>query len=193
MSSHHFVKEGQEPALLILRAVPFAVVEPLLEWAPLVMVDEKVLDDVLLWGIKIDVVITEYSEETLTKKLADQAPVKIISSDRSTLEIALSSLSGMKQSAVNIVTSAEKELLKTLETFRDQLVISVVDGERKWLSVPAGNFRKWYEKNTILEIAGSPEFSKLVNIEKKHNSYVVQQEGLAELESSNPYWLGEML
>ena len=43
MSSHHFVKEGQEPALLIMDALSLALIEPLLEWAPQVIVCENAL------------------------------------------------------------------------------------------------------------------------------------------------------
>ena len=62
MSSHHFVKEGQEPALFILDNIPFQYAESLLEWVPLVMVADRALENVLHWGIKIDVVLQdEYS------------------------------------------------------------------------------------------------------------------------------------
>ena len=79
MSSHHFVKEGQEPALFILEPISFQVASPLLEWAPLVLVSANALDDVLRWGIKIDVVLVEKSRvETLTRNLLEQVPIKIL-------------------------------------------------------------------------------------------------------------------
>ena len=59
MSSHHFVREGQEPALLILDALAFDIAGPLLEWAPLVVVAQSAVDEVMLWNIKMDVVLAE--------------------------------------------------------------------------------------------------------------------------------------
>ena len=57
MSSHHFVKEDQEPALIIAdaSAVSFEKIQELLEWSPTVIVMESSLEMVLSWGIKMDV------------------------------------------------------------------------------------------------------------------------------------------
>ena len=76
MSSHHFVKEGQEPALFILDNIAFQYAESLLEWVPLVMVADSVLESVLQWGIKIDVVLqSKYSIEVIEDLIKDQGPV----------------------------------------------------------------------------------------------------------------------
>ncbi len=52
MSSHHFVKEGQEPALFILDNIPFHYAESLLEWVPLVMVADRALGKCVTLGNK---------------------------------------------------------------------------------------------------------------------------------------------
>src|SRR5690349_6043129 len=79
MSSHHFVKEGQEPALIIVDALSLELAEPLLEWVPLVIVLDRVLEDVKSWGIKIDVVIQSTLEMGQIKDLvSDQFPLQII-------------------------------------------------------------------------------------------------------------------
>ena len=56
MSSHHIVRDEQEPALLIDDAsvIHFEFVELLLEWSPRVMVTSNAIDEVLNWGVKID-------------------------------------------------------------------------------------------------------------------------------------------
>src|SRR5262245_23981535 len=108
MSSHHFVKEGQEPALLILDAPTFDVVGPLLEWAPLVVVAQQAVEMVLSWNIKIDVVLAiEKDISDLTKQLSNQAPLKILSysAEESPLANALHFLIRTKQSAVNILAN----------------------------------------------------------------------------------------
>src|SRR5687767_7172608 len=79
VSSHHFVKEGQEPALAILEAYSLEAVEPLLEWAPLVIVAEAAIDEVVRWGIKIDVVVAkEEKARQLFDQLSDQGPIKFL-------------------------------------------------------------------------------------------------------------------
>lgn len=59
MSSHHFVKEKQEPALLILadEEINVPLLQSLLEWSPLVVADEKTLFLLNHDPIKIDVVL----------------------------------------------------------------------------------------------------------------------------------------
>ena len=78
MSSHHIVRDEQEPALLI--DDPFALqldfIELLLEWSPTVVVTANALDEVLHWGIKIDVVIAHISDvKRIKPRIQDQRPI----------------------------------------------------------------------------------------------------------------------
>ena len=59
MSSHHFVKENQEPALIIdrLTAFPFSKLEDLLEWAPKVICLPSVLPQAISYQFKVDVIM----------------------------------------------------------------------------------------------------------------------------------------
>ncbi len=70
MSSHHFVKEQQEPAVFILNpsGINFESVASLLEWSPTLLVDQESVDLVLSWGIKIDVVLATSSYQEENKK-----------------------------------------------------------------------------------------------------------------------------
>jgi len=106
MSSHHFVKEGQEPALLILEPMAFKHVEPLLEWVPLVIITDAILDDVLKWGIKIDVVIRcETAPGVLEKKVEDQLPVQILScKNDNVVSTGLQFLIQNKVTSVNVLS-----------------------------------------------------------------------------------------
>jgi len=64
MSSHHFVKEGQEPPLLILSWTEKLknTVYELLAWQPQIVVDAKILDWVLADDVKPDVVLDTENE-----------------------------------------------------------------------------------------------------------------------------------
>ena len=80
MSSHHIVKENQEPALLILNteAIPFEKLQELLEWSPTVIVTESSLEKAVGWGIKIDVVLAAAERiQSLTQTLQHQVPHSI--------------------------------------------------------------------------------------------------------------------
>ena len=59
MSSHYFVKENQEPALIIdhLTVFPFSKLEDLLEWAPQVICLPSALPKAISYQFKIDVIM----------------------------------------------------------------------------------------------------------------------------------------
>lgn len=59
MSSHHTVRDEQEPALVLaeLAGVDYEQVGELLEWGPTVLVFVPALAQVLAWGIKADHVL----------------------------------------------------------------------------------------------------------------------------------------
>src|SRR5688572_24618722 len=165
MSSHHFVREGQEPALVILDALTFDIAAPLLEWAPLVIVAQRAVDDVLLWSIKMDVVLAEEkSVQELGGRLADQAPLTILAhpSDESPLVNALFFLIRKKQNGVNIFSSNADEAITLAESLADQLQISVIDGMIKWSGVSAGHFEKWMAAKTPIFLRESQTEQSIV-------------------------------
>lgn len=196
MSSHHFVKEGQEPALLILDALTFDVVGPLLEWAPLVVVAERAIDDVLVWNIKMDVVLTEETRVVeLTHKLIDQAPLRILSHTReeSPLINALYLLIREKQVAVNVISSDTERTIGVVERFSDQLQINVIDGQTKWSAIANGLFEKWVPAGTTLSVRrGSPlqhiDFKGLSTVDDYFQS---PDDGLIQVRSETLFWVGE--
>src|ERR1700761_7441179 len=101
MSSHHVVREKQEPALLVLGLDNFAddLLGQLLEWSPTVITTPQTAEQLNAFGIKIDWIIANDHEDIF------QSDVKLISrKDESLIEIGLNFLLGHKYSAVNIVT-----------------------------------------------------------------------------------------
>lgn len=153
MSSHHFVREDQEPALIILdtQGVSFESVQELLEWSPTVIVSESIVQQVLLWGIKIDVVIALAENiEELTKILHDQIPIKFIScsTEEEQLSTALYFLLAAKQKAVNIVSEQPLEFFENFST----LNLSVIQFGKRWSFIKSGSFEKWLPKGTTLHV-----------------------------------------
>jgi hypothetical protein len=187
MSSHHFVKEDQEPALLIRDAsgVPFGVVEQLLEWSPTVVVLEEALDVVLSWGIKIDAVVCppDTVKEEL-EKLKDQAPVKVLShdSDNNPLDTAMMFLGAGKHQAVNVIGAVPDEI----ERFARVLdVVSFSSGTR-WSFARNGKFEKWLAQGTQLVIP-----AHIRNSTGLDSTGMAIRDGLVTIESEQPFWVGE--
>jgi hypothetical protein len=196
MSSHHFVKEGQEPALLIAEALSFEFAEPLLEWAPLVVVCDAALDEVLHWGIKIDVVLGKATAiHTLQDKLMEQAPVKILSYQpgEDPLENGLHFLIASKNTAVNIITSSVKDTLHLTKNF-PQIQIVLMDHDRKW-SFHAHPFEKWVPAGTSLIIHPNDPSQKFTftGLTSEGELVTASTDGLITIKSDIIFWIGESL
>jgi len=196
MSSHHFVKEGQEPALLILDALTFDIAGPLLEWAPLVVVAQPAVEDVILWNIKMDVVLAEdKSVQELSRKLVDQAPLTILSHtpDESPLDNALYFLIRKKQNGVNIFSSNPDETIVLAEKFVDQLQISIIDGTSKWSGITSGHFEKWMTAKTpiFLKKSREPQSIALFGLKEAGDHYECLADGMIGLKSNALFWVGE--
>jgi hypothetical protein len=195
MSSHHFVKEGQEPALLILESTSYSDTEGMLEWAPLVMVVESVLEAVLLWGIKIDVVVAHpENEAVLTSRLADQAPIKIFAAGDNLIESSFLFIDGTGQHAVSIVVSdLIEELREQIERFAGRTQVTVRTPTQKWSFLPSGHFKKWYQAGAIVDFfkLGLPTAMKAMPVSGQ--GYELTEDQWITIENQAPFWISEQL
>jgi len=200
MSSHHFVKEQQEPALLILDpSASYETISPLLEWSPTVLVAEKAIEAVLSWGIKIDVILAsvDYQKSHLNL-LEEQYPVKFMAVQNSHfLAEGLYYLIASKHSAVNIIGYDHSKVFD-LEQFIRLIDMVVIDGPIRYFPVKHGEFRKWYagvsiqlhaQDGTMVEIR-SEDSNQLIRI--THATFVEVQ-GQVSFQSSDLFWIGEMM
>src|SRR6187402_1178512 len=100
MSSHHIVREKQEPALLVLGMDNFEdeLLGQLLEWSPTVIVTEPMAEKLNAYGIKIDWIITDSNDDIQSD--VKQLPLK----QASIIHTAFDFLIDSNYSAVNVVT-----------------------------------------------------------------------------------------
>jgi hypothetical protein len=194
MSSHHIVREDQEPALLILdaRAISFGRVQELLEWMPTVIVSTDQVETVTGWGIKIDIVLTPLADVEIWKnKLADQAPVKFLSynPEDAPLSIAFYFLAASKATAVNCLLHNVDELTK-IESFGG-LDVEVFLNNKLWRWIKTGHFEKWIPANTKLYLL--PEHLKSEFAEFALGYFQVVKDGIVVFNSKHSFWIGEEL
>lgn len=182
MSSHHIIREDQEPALLIMdaRAVSMELIQELLEWSPTVIVFDHALDAVINWGIKVDVVIAAVDRVTkLTTLLQNQFPLKILSfnSPDEALSTALYFLIAKKQKAVNVIGT---ETLESFEPF-SALDISVLNQDKRWSFIRNGYYQKWLPAGRTVEIYPSNDKPDL------HT----QVDGVVMIKRDGSFWVNE--
>ena len=194
MSSHHIVRENQEPALLIANAhaISFEKVQELLEWMPTVVVLSSEVDTVVAWGIKVDVVITPLEEMNLWRdKLVEQAPIRFISYNPTDdpLQTAFYFLVASKAAAVNCLLDSNDDLIK-VESFSNLDIEAFVDN-RLWSWMKKGHFEKWLPVGATLFLL--PEEMKSEFPEFISGRYHIGKDGIISLKSTHPFWVGEEL
>lgn len=136
MSSHHIVREKQEPALLIISLDGFDPenLGQLLEWSPTVIVADDVYEHADSLGIKIDAVVTS------NPNFITQESTRLIFTETQPLEDALKFLVGEQYPSVNIINS--EFVIKDYILFVDDIGLVIYTPNKKIFPVRSG-FSKW--------------------------------------------------
>jgi hypothetical protein len=196
MSSHHFVKEDQEPALLIIDALDHRTIEPLLEWAPLIIVYDKVLEELLSRGIRIDVVITRSDQvDAMKQSITEYFPVEILpyQTRENQIHTAFHFLIRRKQKDVTIVAHETPEVFELLRNFTDKMNITWVTDKIKWSSVQGGTYAKWLPGDSELFIHASDTVYLSDKVEISGNVLRTAGDSIIRLRSAAVFWVGEHL
>ncbi|WP_258102649.1 hypothetical protein [Marinoscillum sp. MHG1-6] len=147
MSSHHIIRDEQEPALIIHKVNPlqWPIVLELLGWSPTVIVSEEAVDMLLDHGHKIDMVFCSTTRVTeFEQKLESQAPIKIqgCKSD-DFLELAMTYLEDGNHKAVHVITAYD-ELFPQLKYFvATRLEVVIFTDNQKHILYRSAIFKKW--------------------------------------------------
>ena len=183
--------------MFVLDALPFAVAAPLLEWAPLVLVAETVLEHVQEWGIKIDVALaTSGQVQHAAQILSEQAPVTIteLLKGESFLTKGLAVLDDRGQTAVNILSTADN-VFEEAAKFSPRLQVCILQENLKWSAIPSGPFEKWYPAGVRLHLRRSTpsQMFDLQGLEAENELLVNLRAGLVSIRSGQFFWVGEEL
>lgn len=198
MSSHHIVRDEQEPALILASAKVLDVpwLGDLLAWSPVVLVLAPALDKALSLGFKIDLVLCAQSNlEEVETKVAHQFPIEVIESENVTIREALELLENRSHNAVNICTGIEQHLLAELNKLNSPLDLVFYDRGIRMVRSSNHLFEKWFKKGTVLEAwSHLQDDFKLINLKELPNHrYQVIQDGLASLIGVEDFWIQEPL
>ncbi len=186
MSSHHIVRDDQEPALIIANGAACSkeLLGQLLEWSPLVIVLDSAMDRVLELGIKVDVLLGDFDRGFNPEKyLEQQYPLEIVHSpdqEKTELEKAFDYLITRKIPAVNVIWATGKRADHTITNitnivrFRDKLKIVVLDDHSKIFLLPQ-KFEKWYPAGTPISLI---PIGKVEGITTKNLKYPLYNEPL---------------
>ncbi|MCC5928929.1 MAG: hypothetical protein JJU28_06760 [Cyclobacteriaceae bacterium] len=197
MSSHHIVREHQEPTLIIwngLNSLPSETLEGLLEWSPMIIVNGPMLEPAIRRGIKLDVVLGTHSEfENWNEELEQQQPLETFFMKRDDAEIhflvEILKTKGIKQANVIIDDPEKAELFLPNQiefVFYAQnhrgIIISPEANFQKWLT-PGQYFFTAIEDMLIIEPPVSRNQDQAV---KNRNTYTTQISGMHSFFNHSP-------
>ncbi len=186
MSSHHIVRDDQEPALIIANGAScsFELLGQLLEWSPIVVVLDNAIDRVLQLDIKVDVLLGDFDGDFDPEIYKEkQYPLEIVytpNQEKTDLEKALDYLVEKGHKAVNIVWATGKRADHTLAnitnivSYRDKIKIVIIDDHSKIFLLPK-RFEKWYTANTPISLI---PVGKVIGITSQNLFYSLQNDDL---------------
>lgn len=210
MSSHHIVRDDQEPALIIANGQECSseLLGQLLEWSPLVIVLDSAIERVHQLGIKVDVLLGDFDRDFDTNYYKElQFPIEIIHTpdqNKTDLEKAFDYLIDKKIPMVNVVWATGRRAdhnianITTLVKYRDLLKIVILDDHSKIFLLP-NKFEKWYTENSLISLIPVGEVSNITTQNlfyslkneslkmgyRNGNSNHVEKDGIVKIEHTN--------
>lgn len=180
MSSHHIVKEKQEPALYIhdLGSFDEEYLGQILEWSPTLIVNGAIYEKVMSMGLKVDVVLNS------VEGIIPQENTKSIIGPGDEYNTVLNYLISEKYPAVNVIDD-QKELAD-LAFYLPKINIVLFTSTTKSYAVKSG-FNVWKPADSvfIIDVVSYFEATNLLQIEEKE--FKVVKDGFVEFSFTTEY------
>jgi thiamine pyrophosphokinase len=186
LSSHHIVRDDQEPALIIANGASCdpELLEQLLKCSPLVIVLDSAMERVMKLNIKVDVLLGDFDRDFDANYYKEhQYPIEIVHTpdqSKTDLEKAFDYLYERKITAVNVVWATGKRTdhtitnLTNIVRYREKLKIVILDDHSK-VFLLSKKFEKWYTANTPISLI---PIGHVTGIHSENLFYALQNESL---------------
>lgn len=182
MSSHHIVREKQEPALLVLSLNEFSdeLLGQLLEWSPTVITTPQTAESLVTYGIKIDYIIGDIVDEAL------QCDVKLIPACDDTLTVtALNYLIANNHPAINVIT--DELNLADYMPYADKIDLVIFNDHQKIYAVNSG-FRKWKPAGETIDLLSNAKELNLTGLNQvEGQKYKTTADGFFSISFNGPF------
>jgi len=181
MSSHHIIREKQEPALLVLGLDGFDddLLGQLLEWSPTLMVTADTAEQLNAFGIKYDILVGEGDGEL-------QSDIKYVSRQGVTVvEAALNYLVDNGYPAVNVVTDELR--LNDYLPYASRINIVLFNPGKKIYPVSSG-FTKWKPAGDVIKVVSEVNPINFTGLEALGESqYQTISDGFFTFQFNEPF------
>jgi thiamine pyrophosphokinase len=176
MSSHHIVREKQEPALLVLGLDNFddEQLGQLLEWSPTLITTPIIAEKLNSYGIKIDWIITDDEGDDLQSDIK-HLPV----GDNTVINAALNWLITQGYPAVDIV--ADEFELNDYKPLADKINLVIFYQQQKIYAISSG-FSKWKPGGEKISLLSASNNLMTTGLEKlTESTFKTARDGLITL------------
>lgn len=186
MSSHHVVKDKQEPALIIANgeSCSMELLGQLLEWSPTVLVLDGAAHRVEELGIKIDVLLGDFDGLTTLHEIElRQQPIRIIHTPdqhATDLEKSIEWLIQEGYPSANIVWATGRRAdhtvnnMMSLFKYSGKIDLVLLDDYSRVFFLPK-SYKKWYPAETIISLI---PFGLVSGVSIKGLEYLLNKEDL---------------
>jgi thiamine pyrophosphokinase len=163
LSSHHIVRDKQEPALLIANGESCHpdLLGQLLEWSPYVVVLDSAIHRVMALGLKADVLLGDFDRAIDIEAIQQaQYPIEVVHTpdqEKTDLDKGIEFLIERGFPAVNIVWATGRRMdhtitnLTNIARYRERIKITLID-DYSVVYPLVGRYEKWFAKGTPLSL-----------------------------------------
>lgn len=187
MSSHHIIREKQEPALYIhqLGAFNEEYLGQLLEWSPTLIVNAAEYEKVVSMGMKVDAVVNDSGRHDF------QENTKVIDVKTEALDAVLDFLMAEEYQAVNVIDLESN--LRELGSYISGINIVVFTATEKAYAIKSG-FKVWKPKGSIFKIEVMSYFETSNLMQEENDDFIVLNDGFVEFTFTTEYlFISEVL
>lgn len=187
MSSHHIIREKQEPALYINQLGEFneEYLGQLLEWSPTLLVNGPVYEKAISMGLKVDAVVNPAGQHSF------QENTRLINTNKEELDAVLDYLIAEKYPAVNVIDT--KSNLRELGSYIAEINIVVFTATEKAYGIKSG-FSLWKSKGSIFKIEVISYFETSNLKQEENGDFVVINDGFVTFNFTTEYlFISEVL
>ena len=192
MSSHHFVREGQEPALLIETEdiSKFSFLDQITGWNPVIIAMERSVPSLILNTVHFDHLISIEGAERWQDVVTALPYLRVHHAQDQNIKSILEKIIETASCKELYILCDEPLSLGQLQSVYDGLGITVFTPVQKWIHVVDKSFKSWFPAGSRILFKGTDIFLDGREAPPVCN---LDMDQLITVESTNNFWIGSDL
>lgn len=188
MSSHHIIRDNQEPALILANGESCSetLLQQLIEWSPYVLALDGAIHRLIEQNIRCDAWLGDFdsAHDVAEEDLARMGLVERVlndDQDKTDLQKGIEFLIAKGHKAANILWATGRRAdhtmnnLATLWRYHEQIILCVIDDHSRVYPL-SRHFKKWYPAGTQISLipVGKAEGIHSINLQYPLNNHTLE-------------------